>query len=379
VAERWCGDVARRDDVRLARRLDHQEGGEGVYRRDDGALLDDCFHCRRGSGVMARLETVPGTASQRARRPDVPDLVRSGLETLLGSQRLKALPALWCRDEALRQGVGVNAQPGRPGVCHRGAATRQGAREPGPIGPETRAQPSVRLTRRELASGVNGAMRALARAGVLEAQVPGLVDGLALAPTAHATGCGQGTRQRRLEETRGQAHASEGTGSGWHGLRWRDAVTKSPLAVKGGTSQAHDTHGTRALGTQARATLAGPTRRHKGVCAQGLLDGTDRWWLDQPGLRLVVPATTTMTVPVDARAQATAGAGLTGGRRVHPVRHGPGKTAATERLAPAVVGLPGLTTADQDGTPEPGRPHHRRDCHPHPLNAVVGRTGPGRA
>jgi hypothetical protein len=44
----------------------------------------------------------------------------------------------------------------------------------------------------------------------------------------------------------------------------------------------------------------------------------------------------------------------------------------------AVVGLTGLTTDDQEGTPEPGRHHHRRDVHPHPSNAVVVRQWHGR-
>jgi len=42
------------------------------------------------------------------------------------------------------------------------------------------------------------------------------------------------------------------------------------------------------------------------------------------------------------------------------------------------VGLTGLTTDDQDGTPEHGRQHHRRDFPPQPLNAVVVRQWPGR-
>jgi hypothetical protein len=43
------------------------------------------------------------------------------------------------------------------------------------------------------------------------------------------------------------------------------------------------------------------------------------------------------------------------------------------RVETAVVGSTGLTTDDQDGTPEPGRHHHRRAVHPHPSHAVVVR------
>jgi hypothetical protein len=85
----------------------------------------------------------------------------------------------------------------------------------------------------------------------------------------------------------------------------------------------------------------------------------------------VVPAKTNMAVTADARAQAAADEGLTVGRRVHTVRHGQGKTARTEQLETEVVGIPGLTTYDQYGTPEHGRQQHRRDFQPTSINAVV--------
>jgi hypothetical protein len=97
----------------------------------------------------------------------------------------------------------------------------------------------------------------------------------------------------------------------------------------------------------------------------------------------VVPAKENMAVTLDAQAQAAAGEGVTVGRRAHTVRRGQGKTAWTERLETAVVGITGLTTYDQYGTPEHGRPHNRRDFQPNLINAVVVRKwnnrdyGPG--
>src|SRR5262245_42851671 len=43
---------------------------------------------------------------------------------------------------------------------------------------------------------------------------------------------------------------------------------------------------------------------------------------------------------------------LTAGRRVHTVRHGPGQGAWSEGLGTEVVGVVGLTTDDQYGSPE---------------------------
>jgi hypothetical protein len=71
LAERWCWPVARRDDIGVARRLYRQHVVDGVYRRDEGALLDDCFHFLQATEVMAMLKQVHGTAIQRAMIPCV--------------------------------------------------------------------------------------------------------------------------------------------------------------------------------------------------------------------------------------------------------------------------------------------------------------------
>jgi len=199
---------------------------------------------------------------------------------------------------------------------------------------------------RDLEAVFNGSIRALAQAGVFGAKVTGMADGTDLETTEHDRDCGPVTRKVRLEATQGRVHEIEVTVDGWKVLLWIDAATKIPLAVKVGKMQEHETHWTRALVTQARANLAGSARLHKVVFDRGVWDGTDLWWLDQQGLTFVVPAKTHMAVTADARAQATAGEGITRGRRVHTVRHGQGRTARSERLETAVVGITGLTTDD---------------------------------
>lgn len=56
LAERLCWQVARRDDTRIARRLYRKQVGDGVYGLDEGAVLDDFFHCLPAVGVMTLLE-----------------------------------------------------------------------------------------------------------------------------------------------------------------------------------------------------------------------------------------------------------------------------------------------------------------------------------
>jgi hypothetical protein len=45
---------------------------DGVYRLDEGAVLDDFFHLLRAIGVMTLLEEAHGTAIQREMLPYVP-------------------------------------------------------------------------------------------------------------------------------------------------------------------------------------------------------------------------------------------------------------------------------------------------------------------
>jgi hypothetical protein len=237
----------------------------------------------------------------------------------------------------------------------------------------------VQCNVRDLEALFNGVIRAVAQAGGFRTQVTGIADGTELETTERYVGCGQATRKVRIKDKRGKVHEIEVTVYGWKVLLLIDAVTKIPLAVKVVQIQEHEALWTRALVTQARAHLAGYARLHKVVLDKGFLAGTDLWWLEQQGIRFVVPAQDNMAVTAHARALAAAGEGVTVGRRVHTVRHGQGQAAWTERLETEVVGIAGLTTSAQDGTEEHGHHHNRRDFVPNPINAVVVRTWSGKA
>jgi hypothetical protein len=378
LAERMCWEVARRDDTRIARRLYRKQVVDGVYRLDEGALLDDFFHFLQAIGVMELLEEAHGAATQREMVPFVQYVLLYGMKTLFGIESINALPNLLFSDEALMQLVGFNAQQVRQGICQRGASKRQGERAPGPLCPDTLAQNIVKWNLRDLACVFNGAIRALAKAGVFGQQVTGIADGTDLETTEHYTGGGHVTRQVRMEDKRGRVHEIEVTVYGWKVLLLIDATTKIPLAVNVGQIQEHEALWARALVTQARANLAGYARLVKVVFDKGFLDGPTLGWLDQQGLHFVVPAKTNMAVTADARAQAAAGEDRTVGRRVHTVRHGQGKSAWSERLETEVVGITGLTTYDQYGTPEQARQANRRDFQANPINAVVVRKWSGK-
>jgi hypothetical protein len=56
LTERWRWEVACKDDMRVERRLYHKLVIEGVNRRDEGALLDDCFPLMLALGVVTLVE-----------------------------------------------------------------------------------------------------------------------------------------------------------------------------------------------------------------------------------------------------------------------------------------------------------------------------------
>jgi hypothetical protein len=63
--------AARREDARVARRLYRRQGVDGVYRLDEGALLDDFCYFLPQLGVVDWLSDVRSTTVQRAMGPVV--------------------------------------------------------------------------------------------------------------------------------------------------------------------------------------------------------------------------------------------------------------------------------------------------------------------
>ena len=110
LAERLCWEVARRDDCRVARRWYRKQLVDGVYRLDEGALLDDFLHFLQAIGVMGLLEGAHGAAIHREMVPFVQYVLRYGVKTRFGIERINALPRLLFSDEALMPLVGCNAQ-----------------------------------------------------------------------------------------------------------------------------------------------------------------------------------------------------------------------------------------------------------------------------
>ena len=70
------GEVARRDDSRVAGRFYHKQDVDGVYRLDEGAALDNFIHFLKTIGMMVLREQVHGAAIPRQMVSYVPYLCR---------------------------------------------------------------------------------------------------------------------------------------------------------------------------------------------------------------------------------------------------------------------------------------------------------------
>lgn len=188
------------------------------------------------------MEHACDTAIPSALLPFIQSVLRYRLKTLLEIERMHALPSWLRRDGAPMPWVGFKAQQVRHGVHPRGVATWQDEPEAGPISPNTLAQNIVKWQLRDLQGVCNGAIRALAKAGIFGAKVTGMMDGTNLETIERYSECGQMTRPVRIEDTRGQVHAIEVTVYGWKVLLMIEAVTKIALAVKVEKGQEHATH-----------------------------------------------------------------------------------------------------------------------------------------
>jgi hypothetical protein len=91
LAERLCWEAVRRDDLRIARLLYRKQVIDGIYRLDEGAVLDEFFRFLEELGVLERMARVRSTAIEREMVPVVQYILLYGLKTLFGIASMNAL------------------------------------------------------------------------------------------------------------------------------------------------------------------------------------------------------------------------------------------------------------------------------------------------
>ena len=140
LADRWCWQVARRDDTRIARRLYRQQRVDGVYRLDEGARAGRLLALPAGDRRHGLAGTGPRDSHPTGDDPLRPvPLARRAEDLVWQRTACRPCPACCAAMRRVMQLVGFKAQQVRQGVCQRGRTTRQGERTPGPMGPDTLA------------------------------------------------------------------------------------------------------------------------------------------------------------------------------------------------------------------------------------------------
>jgi hypothetical protein len=117
--------------------------------------------------VLALLEHADGQPSLAQGSRSSKNVLLYRLKTLLLIESMPLLPSCLCSDEVPMLWVGFKAQQIRYGMSPRGVATWHDEREAGPIGPDTPAQNIVTWHVRGPEGMWNGAIRALAKDGIV--------------------------------------------------------------------------------------------------------------------------------------------------------------------------------------------------------------------
>ena len=124
----WRG--ARRDESRLARRLETKQAVDAISSLEEGAILDELVHLLDELGGLPRCQVLPGDERQRERVDFFQYVMLYGMKTLWGMESMNALPSLLCSDVAAMRLAGFNAVQIRDGRCQRSHEKQQREKHP---------------------------------------------------------------------------------------------------------------------------------------------------------------------------------------------------------------------------------------------------------
>ena len=206
----------------------------------------------------------------------------------------------------------------------------------------------------------NGAIRCLARAGMLPKKIDVSLDATDDEATSkYKTDSGEPvprvTRQKR-PDVRANKHAKKvkATVFGWKIWLIFEPVSKLPLAMKIDGINVSDNEHAYEVVAQARANVEGYATLRSVALDRGFLDGKLLSRIgEEAGAIVYIPAKSNMTITADAReiarraealaAQGKTLAGCTYKERTEKVRHGSGKKAWVEERTTTVVRIRDMT------------------------------------
>jgi len=376
--EEGCMDVlswqaVQRDDEALAKALWKSRKVKSVWALDQTALLDDYIYYLNRLGV---LEAIAKTHPQEGKRFLVPfcQLIMLYLaKQACGIESMNALPDVLFSNEGAMRLLGFNAYQIRNGVCRRGQWRRQDPDKFGPVCPEMLAANIAKMGHEKVEQLFNRSIRYIARTGILPDKLTVSLDATDILTTDRYEGCGRVTRKRTERDKTGHLQTIEVTVHGWKLWGLLECTLGIPLALKIAPIQVADNTFTRSILEQAEKNLGKWASLENIVLDRGFLDGEDLWWIEDRGLRFVIPAKTDMAIYREATdlAKHSDKENIFSANRIEKVKHGYGKKAWIEEIETDLVGVKGLTCYDAYGPEGESGKSNRKDFEGKAMNTVV--------
>jgi hypothetical protein len=190
VQERLTGQVAGRDDTKVAQALYAGEAIDEMQDLSDAGLLDELCVFLKELGMLEAFAQVSLTGVKRTLVPTVQFVLLYFLKVLLGGESMNELPRILFSDLALMELVGFNAHQCENGLTARGDASRTTKKKQGPLSAQCLADNSCTISQQEMERLFNQMVPWLAEGGFFQGELVVALDGSKLPTPASYEGCG---------------------------------------------------------------------------------------------------------------------------------------------------------------------------------------------
>lgn len=284
----WKGYHRNREEV--LKRL--KKGNYEAITGNNQGLMDRFFAFMHTLGFLDLVEKVKGEGYQRIMIPIAKLLLTYQAKVLLGISSMNKVPDLLLNEIGILKLIGFTARQIKGGYCERGKGEHIG-----PFHRDTLADCLKRLSSEEVEKLLNSTIRLLAKSGFLQKKLRVALDSTDLETTEKYEGVGKKRKEKKVKGKKVMV-----TVYGWKLIIIQDLKSRMILAAKVVKINRHETNYLRELINQARQNLEGTGIKIKQVvCDRGFLDGGDQWWLEEQGMKFIVPAKSNMQVAQDAQ------------------------------------------------------------------------------
>jgi len=366
---------AQRDDAEVAKEVYSTQTMDAVYGMGDITLVDELFYyIREHLGLLDKWEKIQPNSIQRVLIPFHYYLMVYLLKIVYGICYLEPVADVLFKNQALMRLVGFNAYQIEHGSCKRGKWRLKVGEASAPICVDTLGNNIVEIPHQTLEGIFNGAIRALASVGTFAKKITVIIDTSFLLTTKNFPGCGKTVREKEVWSKKAKRVVV--IIEEFYGFKVGVLVcrkTRIPIAVKIKKIEEADNNFTMMLIKQAINSLQGYAKISKILIDGGFLDGEDLWWLEEQGIKFVVPAKKDMDVveEIQSLVKIDDPSYVFHEERIEKVRlkDGEGKSRIVEGKTSA-TGVKDLTCYDAYGTKDHEKKKNSKGFQPNPINAV---------